>query len=219
MRLIRLIICFSISLSPSFLLAAQVAEKVWSTLSLNAKFGKYSYRIEPQLRLMDRPTLFEQFLTDAGGGYQLSPDWAVWLGTTSVTTRQNFSSNMHEFRIWQQVIYTANANLSIRSRFEQRKFQGSSQWGYRLRERIIVKKKITDNLTILSFNELLINLNQPEWVPTNTLDQNRFLISLNQQVSQKLTLGAGYLYQYIFSTPRRVGHVISLFAQVTLGDS
>ncbi|KTC86750.1 hypothetical protein Lbru_0691 [Legionella brunensis] len=205
---------------PKQLWAIQTVERVWSTLGLNTQIGKFSYQLEPQLRVIDQPNLFDQFLTNFSGGYQFSPQWNIALGTTSVTTAQNpgFSPSTQEMRLWQQVTYTQKhfPGFMIRSRIEERKRLDASAIGYRLRERITLKKKLTDSLSLVGFEEFFININQPNWLPTQTVDQNRILISLDQAASKTLTVGAGYLYQYIFSNPRQASHVISLYAQITL---
>ncbi|WED44358.1 DUF2490 domain-containing protein [Legionella cardiaca] len=196
----------------------QTTEKVWSTFGLNTNLGKFSYQLEPQLRVMNRQNVYDQFLNNFNGSYQLSPQLVFTLGTTYVNTWQNQGSNLQETRLLEQVSYTPRRYswLSIRSRIEQRKRQDSNQLNYRLRERLTLKKRLTDSLSLVGFDEIFINLNQPDWISTKTFDQNRILISLDQQASKSLVLGAGYIYQYILSKPRQVGHIASLYAQLTL---
>ncbi|WP_232505578.1 DUF2490 domain-containing protein [Legionella clemsonensis] len=176
------------------------------------------FQIEPQLRVRDRPYLFDQFLTNFGGGYQLSPQWTLSLGGTTVTTKTNQGPSLQESRVWEQVLFKHEQApwLTLRSRLEQRTLQDSNQWSYRLRERLTLKKALTDNLSLVWFDEFFINVTRADWINTKTIDQNRILISLDQQASKSLVIGAGYLYQYVFSTPRQASHVISLYAQITL---
>ncbi|CEK10652.1 DUF2490 domain-containing protein [Legionella hackeliae] len=198
--------------------ALSTNEKVWSTIGFNTQIGNYVYQIEPQLRVRDRPFLFEQLLTNFSGGYQYSPRWTMALGGTTVTTKLNQGSNLQENRVWEQVLFTHEQTpwFTLRSRLEQRTRADSNEWNYRFRERLTLRKKLTDSLSLVGFNELFINVVQADWVTTQTLDQNRILISLDQQASKNLLVGAGYLYQYVFSNPGQASHVISLYAQVTL---
>ncbi|WP_419386699.1 DUF2490 domain-containing protein [Legionella sp. 29fVS95] len=199
--------------------AMQTTQKFWSILGLNTNIGKFSYQIEPQVRLVNDPRVLEQFLSRFSGGYNASSQWAFWLGTGWLSTAQDEDTKNQEFRLWQDVIYneTLNSNkIFFRSRIEQRRSKGSDQWGYRFRERILISHPLTTSISLVGSNEFFINFNRPDWLSTKTIDQNRLSIGLDQQASKWLNVGAGYLNQVIFSTPIQMGHVITFNVQIHL---
>ncbi|WP_028372955.1 DUF2490 domain-containing protein [Legionella lansingensis] len=215
-------------LATGALQAAQMNEKVWSTLSIDTNIGKFSYQLEPQLRLIERANIFDQFLGNFGAGYQFSPQWLITLGITSVTTAQTLGtditqtsgSNIHEMRLWAQTTYTPKQNPKwvMRSRLEQRKLQNFNQLGYRLRERLTFKQPITESISLVISDELFFNLNQTDWITTDTIDQNRIQISIDQKASNILLVGAGYMYQFICSHPRQNYNVAVFYARLTLPE-
>lgn len=208
-----------IALFSNKLTAMQTFLKSWSTLGLNTDIGKFSYQLEPQLRLVNDPRVLEQFLSRFSGGYNASSQWAFWLGTGWFTTAQDEDTKSQEFRLYQDIIYneTLNSNkIFLRSRIEQRRTKGSDQWGYRFRERILINHPLTANISLVGSNELYINFNRPAWLSTKTIDQNRLSLGLYQKVSKWLNIGAGYLNQVIFSTPIQMGHVITFNVQIHL---
>ncbi|MFW2533108.1 MULTISPECIES: DUF2490 domain-containing protein [unclassified Legionella] len=199
--------------------AMQTTQKFWSTLFLNTDIDKFSYQIEPQVRLVNDPRVLEQFLSRFSGGYNASSQWAFWLGTGWFSTAQDEDTRSQEFRLWQDVIYneTLNSNkFFFRSRVEQRRSKGSDQWGYRFRERILISHPLTTSISLVGSNEFFINFNRPDWLSTKTIDQNRLSIGLDQQASKWLNVGAGYLNQVIFSTPIQMGHVVTFNVQIHL---
>lgn len=142
MRFLLFILFFLESLFSQTAGAVIINEKVWSTLGFNTQIGNYVFQIEPQLRVRNRPYLFDQLLTNFSGGYQVSPRWTLSLGGTTVTTKTNQGSNLQESRVWEQILLTPEQApwLTLRSRLEQRTREDSNQWSYRLRERLILKK-------------------------------------------------------------------------------
>ncbi|WP_419418663.1 DUF2490 domain-containing protein [Legionella sp. D16C41] len=191
--------------------------KIWNTLTINLKHQNYRFYLEPQLRLQDAPNKLDQFLNNMGVGYQITPSLALWAGTTSLIVGSlNIAPNRSEFRFWQQMTLmknNKNYNLHWRTRLEERKRELFPDLNYRLRNRLTVNKVFYKSLGWVLANELLVNLNKPIWITTKTLDQNRFFIGISQKASKNLTVGIGYLNQYIFTTEPIIGHVASLSAQ------
>lgn len=199
--------------------AVQTTEKLWSAIGLNTNVGKFSYQFEPQLRLMDRFNVYDQLLTNLIASYRLSHHWKIALGGTYINTWRPVDPYIEEPRLLQQVIYHSSRFpwLTVRSRFEQRKRQESIKWNYRIRERLTVTKRITDNVNFVSYDEFFITLNKPVWLTTNTFEQNRLMVGLERQAAKSLQVGAGYIFQYILTHPtRQVGHVLTLYLQVTV---
>ncbi|KTD17197.1 DUF2490 domain-containing protein [Legionella jordanis] len=214
MRSVYFLICIAFFL-PKSLYAAQTTEKIWTVLGLNTTMGKFSYQLEPQLRQAVRNNLFGEFLTNFSGSYQWSSSWQFSLGTTSINAKPLGGPMLHEMRLWEQGTYSHPGSLwLLRSRLEQRTRQDSNEISYRLRERLLIKKPLIDKLSLVVFDEIFVNLNKPDWEITPTIAQNRVLISLDQQASDRLTVGAGYIFQTVFSHPLHIGHVASLYWQL-----
>jgi len=196
---------------------SQSTERVWSVVTLNKIIGKWTYQIEPQLRVHDRTYLYDRFLTNGGVGYQFSTQSSFWLGATAENIgRQASSPGNHQYRLWQQLINNSRPdvfNFSLRSRFEQRKLLSSPTLNYRLRERLTITTNLTQSLALVGYDELFFNINQPDWVAPTTFSQNRISIGLNQQATKQLIMGAGYIFQALFPSPTRYGNVFTLNIQ------
>lgn len=189
---------------PSPVIAAQQADKMWSVLTLSGDYGRIVYSIEPQLRLIYRDNLFQQFLTNSGVGYKVAPNWQIWFGQTfSADSQDSVVSSLDEYRLWQQIIWKQrlkSVSLISRTRFEERKSLFFSDWAYRLRQRVLLNKPLTNNLALVITNEIFLNTNKANWIITNRLDQNRAYVGVEQHMTENTYLGVGYMNQYL-STP------------------
>ena len=58
--------------------------------------------------------------------------------------------------------------------------------------------------------KVFVNANRPSWVNTQVIDQNRLFAGVDIPASKESFLEVGYLYQYIFSSPAVVTHVLSI---------
>lgn len=196
---------------------ADTTAKVWNSLSYTKTYNKYSYYLESQFRVRVQNDYYEQSLNLFGLTYQNTPFMSSSLGVTVVDNGRNgMVRGVDEFRTWQQLVHSFQENnykYLLRSRFEQRKRNDSRIWNYRIRERLFISKEFQPSLFIVAYDEVFININQPHWLPTKTLDQNRLSIGLNQAASKALTLGVGYIYQIITSHPRQTGHIASFNMQ------
>lgn len=193
---------------------ANTNERLWSSLTLNKKSGKYSYQIEPQLRLKKKTNQYDRTMLNAGAGYSFTDQSQLWLGGTTEqigstpTARANY-----EYRFWQQMINTGSLkslNLILRSRAELRKRGRNPQWNYRLRERLNISKNLTNSLSLVGYDEIFFNLNRPSWVAPTTIPQNRVSLGLSQLASENIRFTVGYMYQTIFDKPTSYGHVLLL---------
>ncbi len=195
--------------------------KIWNTLTININSNNYRFYLEPQLRVQDAPNPLDQFLNNIGVGYRVLPSLTVWVGTTSLIIG-SLTANVPdrtEFRTWQQSVLAGKVNqynLQLRSRLEERRRDNFSALNYRFRNRLTINRPFYKSLNWVWYDEFFINLNRPIWITSNTIEQNRFLIGINQKASKTFTVGVGYLNQYIFTKPRIIGHVASLFAQIEI---
>lgn len=197
---------------PLPVVAAQQAEKMWSSLTLSGDYGKIVYYIEPQLRLIYRDNQFQQFLTNSGMGYKVVPNWQIWFGQTfSADSQDAVAGSLDEYRLWQQIIWKhrlASVSLISRTRFEERKSLFFSDWAYRLRQRVLLNKPLTNNLSLVINDEIFFNINKASWIITNRLDQNRAYLGVEQHMTENTYLGVGYMNQYLSTPISQSNHVL-----------
>jgi|GEM_PF-1046295 len=208
---------------PLPVVAAQQAEKMWSLLTLSGDYGRVVYYIEPQLRLIYRDNLFQQFLTNAGMGYKVAPNWQTWFGATfSADSQDAVAGSLDEYRLWQQIIWKRrlpSVSLISRTRFEERKSLFFSDWAYRLRQRVLLNKPLTNNLSLVISNEIFFNINKASWIITDRLDQNRAYLGIEQHVSENNYLGVGYMNQYLSTPMPQSNHVLWINWRIDLERS
>lgn len=208
---------------PLPVVAAQQAEKMWSLLTLSGDFGRVVYYIEPQLRLVYDDNLFQQFLSNAGMGYKVTPNWQTWFGATfSADSQDAVAGSLDEYRLWQQIIWKSrlpSASLISRTRFEERKSLFFPDWAYRLRQRVQLTKPLNKNWSIVISNEIFFNINKASWIITDRLDQNRAYLGMEQRVSENTYLGMGYMNQYLSTPVPQSNHVLWINWRIDLEKS
>lgn len=208
---------------PLPVVAAQHAEKMWSLLTLTGNYGKVVYYLEPQLRLIYRNNAFQQFLTNAGMGYKVAPNWQLWMGQTfSADSQDAVAGSVDEYRLWQQIIWKRrlpSVSLISRTRFEERRSFFFSDWAYRLRQRILLNRPLTDNFSIVMSNEIFFNIDKASWIITNRLDQNRAYVGVEQRMSETTYLGVGYMNQYLSTPIPQANNVLWLNWRIDLEKS
>lgn len=194
--------------------------KFWSLLTLNGNYDNFLYTLEPQLRLSSTPNLFNQFLINGSGGYQISNEWQFWLGQALTTTSQDAEPNdLIEYRFWEQLVWQhrfAQFEIRSRTRLEQRKSFDFPDWENRFRERIWFNFPVTEIISLDLSNEIMMNLNNVQWISTNTWDQNRLYFGISQQISTSTILSAGYMNQWIFTSPTQSDKVFLINLQIRL---
>ncbi|MCH9756310.1 MAG: DUF2490 domain-containing protein [Gammaproteobacteria bacterium] len=195
--------------SPAWSLVS--TNKFWVPLTLNGNYGKFLYFVEPQPRLVEPETstfnkknsIFNQFLGNIAGGFEVYPEWQLWFGQSISTIAQDaVSLSREEYRAWEQVIWDHKTfkkiNINSRFRAEQRKSLDFPQWAFRLRERVIFNFPLTQNMSYELSDEILYNLNSVPWIDTTAWDQNRAYIALVQTFSKHYAFAVGYMNQYLF---------------------
>ncbi|GAG77321.1 unnamed protein product [marine sediment metagenome] len=122
-----------------------------------------------------------------------------------------------ENRPWQQLLWqilgTQNATIVLRTRLEQRFRSLENSTALRLRQNIklTLPKAIANKLTPILFDEMFFNLNHPEWVNKNDINQNRLFMGIQIPIKKNNFLQVGYLNQYEFRSPNnRMSHVFML---------
>jgi hypothetical protein len=207
--LFLLSLLFSLMTTPAWSVVS--TNKFWIPITLNGNYGQFLYFVEPQLRLVEPKTpefnkknsVFNQFLGNIAGGFEIYPEWQLWFGQAISTISQDaIVLSREEYRAWEQIIWHHNTlkNIQLNSRFraEQRKSLDFQEWAFRLRERFIINFPLTQNLSYEISDEVLYNLNAVPWIDTTALDQNRAYLAIVQTFSGNYAFAIGYMNQYLF---------------------
>ena len=200
--------------------AASSYTKYWSTASITGSVSKdssYKYYLEPQIRLIDTPSVFDQFLLMAGAGYQFNPDLMFLTGAGWIYNRSpETNTNTEEKRLWQQInlgaMTNSNFSLNSRTRLEERSQEGQSQIALRFRERLWLRVPVKqwETYSFSCYDELFFNLNHPQWTSPHLFEQNRAFIGIGRQLFQSATLDIGYLNQFNHSFTNQTSNVVLL---------
>jgi hypothetical protein len=208
---------------PQPVVAAQQTEKLWALLTLSGDYGRIVYYLEPQLRLIYRENFFQQFLTNAGMGYKVASNWQLWFGQTfSADSQDAVAGSLDEYRLWQQIIWKRRlpwVSLISRTRFEERKSLFFSDWAYRLRQRTLLNKPLTNDLSLVMSDEIFFNIHKASWIITDRLDQNRAYLGVEQSLSENTYLGVGYMNQYLSTPTPQSNHVLWINWRIDLENS
>jgi hypothetical protein len=203
--------------------AANSFDKLWSLATYTGHYQNYIYQLEPQLRLINRENAYEQFLFNMGIGQPISPTLQFWLGQTIANFAKSndvsediANSDLNEYRIWQQFLWTPRSDMLVRSRLEERHSFENAPWSVRLRERGYWTIRLNEMQSLVFSNEFFVNIKQTPWVVTSTIDQNRFFVGILQRLTPCVGLNVSYMNQYIFRVPREDNHalVLNLFINI-----
>ena len=206
-QLLFLLLC--LSTTPAW--SVVTTNKFWLPITLNGNYGNFLYFVEPQPRVVEPETpffirknnVFNQFLGNIAGGFEIYPEWQLWFGQAISTIAQDaVALSREEYRAWEQIIWHHETlkNIKINSRFraEQRKSLDFPEWAFRLRERLILNFPLTQNMSYELSDEILYNLNAVPWIDTTALDQNRAYLAIVQTFSAHYSFAVGYMSQYLF---------------------
>lgn len=191
--------------------------KLWSTATILGSFqndSRWKYYLEPQLRFIDDSYKFNQAILVAGAGYQTTSD-VILLGGFGWYLTKNLSGDiLHEYRLWQQISWLIPSaptySLINRTRLEERKLADHPGIAYRFRERLFAripfKRWPTHSLAL--YDEIFLNLNQPNWVIPHFFEQNRAFIGIGTELTKTVIFDIGYLNQYLMSSPRQMNNIL-----------
>lgn len=221
---LKIILCFFLFIGTNITNSAESFNKDWTAANILGSFSdnsSFKYYLEPQLRLIDTNSVFNQFLLLGGIGYQINKDITVLLGTGWIKTRTPENTETQERRIWEQLNWRINNKLNwsinSRTRLEQRERLDYAQMSIRLRERMWIRIpfKKWESYSFSCFDELFFNLNHPQWASPYTLEQNRAFIGISKQISNTITIDAGYLNQYVRASTNYQDNVFLLNFSIT----
>ncbi|MEW4447519.1 DUF2490 domain-containing protein [Qipengyuania sp. JC766] len=103
-------------------------------------------------------------------------------------------AGLTEIRPYQQLTYSAGP-LELRSRIEERFYDGADQMALRLRQRVQLSDEIAPRLSASGSVELLYQLRDRTDGGPQRIDQWRLNAGLQYSVLPEMNVTAGYLYQ------------------------
>ncbi len=216
---IKIIVGFFLSWGIQSVNATKTYSKDWAVANIIAPLAEnssFKYYLEPQLRLIDTPHVFNQFLLLGGLGYQFNPDVMFFIGSGWISTKTPTNTTFTERRLWQQLhwrlLNNSNVTLNNRTRLEERNHTTQSQIAFRLRERLWLRVpfKKWNGYSFSCFDEIFFNLNHPRWTSPYSVEQNRAFVGIAKQLSKSAVLDVGYLNQFIHSFTNQSDNVLLL---------
>ncbi len=166
---------------------------------------KLSIHTEAQLRYYEQAKNFNQLLLRTGLNYHINPDAIATIGYGYIETDPTFEespkeANLSEHRIFEQFILKNKVwefLFEHRYRLEQRFISQTnilsdpetdlSRTEHRARYRLQVTLPLTDIFFLNFYDEIFINLQN------NAFDQNRLYAAMGVNVTENLSVQAGYL--------------------------
>lgn len=198
--------------------------KEWIVATIIGSFSEnqnLKYYIEPQLRLIDDPYVFNQAFILTGLGYQLTPAVMIFAGPGFVVTKNTEGQTYNEYRLWQQlnwqIFNDSSLSLNSRTRLEEKQRSDQMQIAIQLRQRLWARIPIknTNQYYYSIFDEVFFNLNHPTWVSPYFFDQNRAFVGIGKQLTKNTMIDFGYLNQLQLGPPRQISHVMLLSFSIT----
>ena len=141
--------------------------------------------------------------------------------TFSADSQDAVAGSLDEYRIWEQALWHRqidSTSIISRTRLEERKSLYFSEWAMRLRERLTISTPMTQNLSMVISNEIFMNLNHTNWIITQTLDQNRAYIGIEQALSKSAFLSIGYMNQYLSTANKQFDQVLVINYHIQLAE-
>jgi hypothetical protein len=180
------------------------------------------YYVEPQIRLIDDPNVFNEFFFLSGLGVKFSKQFYLFFGPGWVVTKTPDGRLLNENRFWQQLNYelidSPYVSLHNRSRLEERQDTTAVPTAWRFRERLWLRIPFhwDDRYSLSMFDEVFFNLNHPDWVSPYGFSQNRAFFGISYNFTHSIVVDFGYLNQYFHDLQNRDDHVLLGIFSVTI---
>ncbi len=204
--------------------AADDANGIWGIVSTSDSIysagekTRWRYGFDAQWRHSERGSGSDQYVLRPSVGYDLKPGMSVWAGYGYFLSDPNGGSDRYEHRWWQQLSWSAASwdwgSLSLRTRLEERILENASDTGLRLRQQVQLAVPFANqNVTLFTSIEHYTNLRDTDWGARSGFDQLRTYAGVRMPMTEKLSLEAGYMNQYI---NRNGGDVVNHLAMLHL---
>ena len=170
----------------------------------NAKSHEIKWWFDGHARFLDDADFFSQSIVRPGIGYALTDRATIWAGYGWIRTSPIVGADFDENRIWQQLTWSRKHDpllFAFRSRLEQRFVETGDDAGWRFRQLIRAQHNLPacPHLTLVSWDELFIHLNDTDWGARSGFNQNRLFagIGLKCDPQSRWRTEIGYLNQTI----------------------
>ena len=199
------VLLFSLS---SCLAAQEVDSQLWTQYLITGKW-KNGLRIlaEVQPRFGKNYGRTSRFLLRGAVGYQVSPEFSVWVGhawTPTFTPEFNSEDRWYHLLLWES--HFPGFDLINRLRLEERSISGAGGTSFRGTYRLRVEKPLDKKkrLSGILYDEFLWNLNSTPRGAVMGFDQNRTFFGLGYKLTGHTKMEAGYLVNFTdVPSPRR----------------
>jgi hypothetical protein len=200
------VICVAFPLSGS---ATENDPGAWVVFSTTDAFqtdgqeSRWRYWFDAQARYFDLGSGINQWLVRPAIGYSINDKVNGWVGYARFRTRNAAGDVADENRYWQQIDWTAgrwkDGRISMRVRLEQRSISIGDDVGVVLRYMAKYVRPIGEkgSTSLILAIEPFVDLRDTDWGGESGLGQNRVLIGVGQRFSDRFSIEAGYMNQYI----------------------
>ena len=194
---------------------------IWvnATAQGNLPVENFRWFTEVQPRWRNGGKSADQLLLRPAVSYKLSPQTSIWLGYLNMKAWKIDGTPLKdEHRIWQQVLHNFEpidtVHIMSRTRLEQRRLDGGSDTGLRLRQMIKLTMPLQDSPTVswVLQDEYWFNFNDTDWGARRGYDQNRLFAGVAWAVSPKLIIETGYMNRYLNRPTKptdRMDHILN----------
>jgi hypothetical protein len=212
-----LLFCFNTHAS-----STKHAVSVWGDAQVSSPISnseQWKYRLELQIHSPPINNTDDTYDDTVGFGIGrvLNDRQEIWLGYDAVSTFDSDDEANLEQRLWQELSWRIFANgkhtWRSRTRLEERKDEHSSVIALRLRQRLTVyfKQRLFWQATPVVYDEIFLNLNQPDWITNKLVDQNRLFLGVKIPIGKNKSLQVGYLNQFKFRDSQDyMNHILSI---------
>jgi len=224
-KLTKLVLVASICLGiTATAIAAEDDIGVWTIISASDAFAsdtgpsRWLYTVDAQARYFDVGSGANQYLLRPGIGYSISDTMSVWAGYARLRARGKTGNVVDENRYWQQLAWTAGhwagGKITMRTRVEQRSVSAGDDVRLVLRFQTKYVRKFGGNgaTNLIIGIEPFVDLNDSDWGGDSGLGQNRTYLGFGRRLSDKVSVEAGYMNQFIWvdGGEDRVNHLAML---------
>jgi Protein of unknown function (DUF2490) len=208
---------------PAVAHAATEDFQTWNSINLSTHIAKdVPVTLELSGRMVDDSSRLGVAIFRPAIGYKISDSVTVFLGYTHQKTINEGRADVDENRIHQQLNWRigkiGKATLNSRTRLEQRWIKGSSDMGWRVRERLQLQIPLKPKKTnLVVSNEMLFSLNTTNWGARAGFDQMRNFVGVNFPIGKGMTLETGYQnrYQLRRGSADRMDHIVPITLNIS----
>ena len=185
----------------------------WANVMVNGKFGKDSpwlYYGDVSLRTTETARPFppsgqgyqvSAVVTHDAIGYRFDEHHSAHLGYAFQYSIPPLSGRpTNENRVWQQYSFNTPTDIGAfqaRTRLEERTVNIGGGVAVRFRQMLRLGYPLTENWSLIGWDEIFVSLNSVDWGPVAGLDQNRVFVGVGYKFDSVFRTEIGYLNQYI----------------------